>query len=58
VKAGRCAAVAGGAALKAEARSRFAKTDLAADAVRQVHRTFTKALKDLGVVIDGIRQPR
>lgn len=31
---------------------------LAAETVRHVHRTFMKALKDLGVVIDGVRQPR
>jgi integrase len=31
---------------------------LSAETVRHVHRTLMKALKDLGVVIDGIRQPR
>jgi hypothetical protein len=29
---------------------------LAAETVRHVHRTFMKALKDLGVVIDGLRR--
>jgi integrase len=31
---------------------------LSADTVRHVHRTLMKALKDLGVTIDGVRQPR
>jgi integrase len=31
---------------------------LSADTVRHVHRTLAKALKDLGVVIEGVRQPR
>ncbi len=31
---------------------------LSAETVRHVHRTLMKALKDLGVVIDGVRQPR
>ena len=31
---------------------------LSADTVRHVHRTLMKALKDLGVIIDGVRQPR
>jgi integrase len=31
---------------------------LSADTVRHVHRTLMKALKDLGIVIDGVRQPR
>ncbi|MBX7268976.1 site-specific integrase [Micromonospora sp. Llam7] len=33
-------------------------TGLAAETVRHVHRTLMKALKDFGVVIDGVRQPR
>lgn len=33
-------------------------TPLAAETVRHVHRTLMKALKDLGVSIDGVRQPR
>ncbi|WP_028192565.1 site-specific integrase [Salinispora pacifica] len=33
-------------------------TGLSAETVRHVHRTLMKALKDLGVVIDGVRQPR
>jgi hypothetical protein len=33
-------------------------TPLSTDTVRHVHRTLTKALKDLGIVIDGVRQPR
>jgi integrase len=35
-----------------------AGTPLSAETVRHVHRTLMKALKDLGVVIDGVRQPR
>lgn len=31
---------------------------LSAETVRHVHRTLMKALKDLGVHIDGVRQPR
>ncbi|HCT75140.1 MAG TPA: recombinase XerD [Micromonosporaceae bacterium] len=31
---------------------------LAAETVRHVHRVLAKAFKDLGIVIDGIRQPR
>ncbi len=31
---------------------------LGAETVRHVHRTLMKALKDLGVVIQGVRQPR
>jgi integrase len=31
---------------------------LSADTVRHVHRTLMKALKDLGVVVEGVRQPR
>jgi integrase len=31
---------------------------LSKDTVRHVHRTLMKALKDLGVTIDGVRQPR
>jgi integrase len=31
---------------------------LSAETVRHVHRTLMKALKDLGVRIDGVRQPR
>jgi len=33
-------------------------TPLSAETVRHVHRTLMKALKDLGIVIDGVRQPR
>jgi integrase len=33
-------------------------TGLSAETVRHVHRTLMKALKDLGVAIDGVRQPR
>jgi Site-specific recombinase XerD len=33
-------------------------TGLSAETVRHVHRTLMKALKDLGVVIEGVRQPR
>jgi integrase len=31
---------------------------LSTSTVRHVHRTLMKALKDLGIVIDGVRQPR
>jgi integrase len=31
---------------------------LSADTVRHVHRTLMKALKDLGITIEGVRQPR
>lgn len=31
---------------------------LSAETVRHVHRTLMKALRDLGIVIDGVRQPR
>jgi integrase len=31
---------------------------LSAETVRHVHRTLMKALKDLGISIDGVRQPR
>jgi hypothetical protein len=33
-------------------------TPLSAETVRHVHRLLMKVLKDLGVVIDGVRQPR
>ena len=31
---------------------------LSASTVRHVHRTLMKALKNLGIVIEGVRQPR
>lgn len=40
------------------ARGGRGETPLSAETVGHVHRLLMKALKDLGVVIDGVRQPR